>query len=64
MKDPDPDCRNCRHAYITYEAGTPYGCRAFGFKSARWPHLVVQESTTDPCGAFEPKPKPANKAKP
>ncbi|MFT7487511.1 MAG: hypothetical protein ACI9F9_003372 [Candidatus Paceibacteria bacterium] len=51
----EPDCRACRHAYITYEPKMPHGCRFFGFKSARLPHLVVKESDGKPCSGFEPK---------
>jgi len=61
VQDTDPDCRRCRHAFITYEAQKPYGCHAFGFKSARWPHLVVRESTQQPCGGFEAKPQPEDR---
>ena len=51
----EPECRRCQHAYITYESATPHGCRAFGFKSARPPSIVVLEASGQPCSGFEAK---------
>ncbi len=58
MSEGDPDCRGCRHHYVTYEAQWPHGCRAFEIKSARLPALVVRESSGQACASFEPRPKP------
>ena len=51
-----PDCRDCIHHYITWDASFPYGCRAMDFKSRRLPHLDVLESSGEQCLMFEPKP--------
>jgi hypothetical protein len=56
VKANEPLCRLCRHSYITYETGMPYGCKAFGFKSARICSLVVFESTGQDCSGFDPRP--------
>ncbi|MFZ5774486.1 MAG: uracil-DNA glycosylase [Thermodesulfobacteriota bacterium] len=52
-----PDCRACRHFYITHQPAHPYGCRAMGFISARLPASVVQENSGLPCQGFSPKPR-------
>jgi hypothetical protein len=48
-----PDCTECSHYFITHEAGVPYGCRKFGFKSARKPMLDVLEASGERCFGFE-----------
>jgi hypothetical protein len=55
-----PDCYRCRALYVTYEPARPYGCRAFGFHSARLPRDEVRLSTGAECQAFEPKPAASN----
>lgn len=52
-----PDCRNCQHYFITWDASFPCGCRAMEFKSKRLPHLDVLESSGAPCLKFELKPR-------
>jgi len=61
VTSPAPSCRGCRFHYITYEEEWPYGCRAFEFKSKRLPSLVVEESSGEPCRAFEPRPPEAGR---
>jgi hypothetical protein len=51
----EPDCLQCRHYYITWDASFPYGCRAMDFKSRRKPQLDVQESSGAPCLHFVPR---------
>ncbi|MCD4755061.1 MAG: uracil-DNA glycosylase [Deltaproteobacteria bacterium] len=45
-------CPQCRHYYITWDSAHPYGCKAYGFKSLRSPHIVVEESSGEPCKLF------------
>ncbi len=47
-----PDCLQCRHFFITYEAGRPRGCRAYGFKARRMPAQVVLASSGQRCRLF------------
>ena len=51
-----PNCMACRHFFITYEAGHPYGCRAMSFKSREMPSRAVQINSGMPCQAFSAKP--------
>jgi hypothetical protein len=60
----EPECRTCKHAYITYEASFPHGCRLFGFKSASPPSVVVFESTGQSCGGYEKRPTQGPASKP
>jgi len=59
-----PDCFRCRAFFVTYEPARPYGCRTFGFASARLPCDAVRLSSGRECAAFEaraeraPEPKP------
>ncbi|NLY27225.1 MAG: uracil-DNA glycosylase [Alcaligenaceae bacterium] len=46
------NCTLCAHYYITFDPARPYGCRAFGFKSARRPSLDVLRASGEPCQAF------------
>jgi len=56
MKDPkNIDCFQCRHFYITWEVNQPRGCKAFGFKTAQLPSVVVLEASGEPCLKFSPK---------
>jgi hypothetical protein len=54
-----PNCTACKHYYVTYETGRPYGCRAMGFKSKVSPAKVVYETSGMVCQLFEPKKKMA-----
>ncbi|HEB68347.1 MAG TPA: hypothetical protein ENI88_01870 [Desulfobulbus sp.] len=51
-----PDCLQCRHFFITYEAARPRGCRAYGFKSRQMPDRVVFASSGQKCRLFSPRP--------
>ena len=56
MNAPEPpDCRRCRHYFVTYDPALPHGCRAFEIKSAPLPTKVVLESSGEPCRGFERK---------
>ena len=52
---PTADCWQCRHHYITHDAGFPYGCQAMGFKSRRLPCLEVLAASGHPCLMFRRK---------
>ncbi|WP_084554140.1 hypothetical protein [Desulfopila aestuarii] len=62
MVETQPQCRNCKNYFITYDRAKPHGCRALGFKSQRLPSRVVFESSGIACQLFVPKPVPGGKA--
>ena len=47
------DCRKCVHFFVTWEKGTPYGCRAYGFKGPQIPSIVVKASSGENCSFFK-----------
>ena len=49
-----PNCLQCRHFIVTWDARFPRGCRVFGVKSRKLPSLVVFENTGRHCPTFEP----------
>jgi len=49
------NCRRCHYYYVTWEAKQPHGCKAYGFKSAQIPSMVVQRSSGSKCSLFTPK---------
>jgi len=51
-----PDCMRCRHLFITWQRGEPYGCRSFGFKSKRIPSMEAKLASGEQCLRFEAKP--------
>ena len=56
-----PVCVHCVHYFVTYEPGTPHGCRYFGMKSRMVPSLVVKNESGQHCAAFERKNPPKGK---
>lgn len=50
-----PNCWNCRHMGITYEAHQPYLCRAMGIKTRALPGIEVLKADGRPCQGFMPK---------
>ncbi|WP_294947210.1 uracil-DNA glycosylase [Sulfurivirga sp.] len=62
MSVQNPDCFQCRHFYVTWDATAPRGCRYFGFKTPLLPAQVVRSSSGQPCQAFEPRPAPQKSA--
>ena len=54
---PQPECRRCRHYFVTYDPPLPHGCRAFQIKSRALPSKVVLETSGEPCRGFEVKGK-------
>lgn len=51
-----PNCYKCQHFFVTYQPTMPYGCRAYSFKGAKLPALLVYESSGLLCQAFAAKP--------
>ncbi|MDR0549614.1 MAG: uracil-DNA glycosylase [Deltaproteobacteria bacterium] len=51
------DCRKCRHYFITWDAKTPHGCRAMGFKSQSSPYIQVFRISGQDCQCFSPRPR-------
>jgi len=51
----DPPCRECKHHYVTYQAQHPWGCRAYGIASARYPAIDVREASGEASQDFERK---------
>ncbi|WP_084221328.1 uracil-DNA glycosylase [Anoxybacillus thermarum] len=49
------NCYACKHFYVTWDAQMPRGCRAFGFKSAMLPSIVVKQSSGASCMKFVQK---------
>ncbi len=50
-----PNCTQCRHFFITYEKGTPYGCRLYQLKSRELPSVIVKMAGAGDCQGFAPK---------
>ena len=50
------NCRRCEYYFVTWEPSKPHGCRAYGFKSATIPSLVVFQSSGDACNLYKEKP--------
>jgi len=49
------NCRQCRHYFVTWENTKPHGCKAYGFKSAQIPSMVVFQSSGQACALFQQK---------
>ena len=50
-----PNCMECRHFAVTWEAALPYLCKVMGFKSQRLPSIEVLEADGQSCRAFVAK---------
>ncbi len=58
-----PNCRQCKHFYITFDQSMPYGCRKNQIKSKQLPSQVVKAANFgNECVAYEAK-KNINKEK-
>jgi len=51
----NPNCSQCRHFYITWNAKTPNGCRRFGIESKDKPSNIVAMAGLGDCQGFEAK---------
>jgi len=49
------NCRRCQYYYVTWEKSQPHGCKAYGFKSAQIPSMVVFKSSGSDCALFKEK---------
>lgn len=58
---PADACRTCRHFWVTWRPGYPYGCRAFQMVTAGMPLLHVRRDSGQDCLYFERRPPPAGK---
>ena len=47
--------QKCINYFVTWEAGKPHGCKAYGFKSKMIPSVVVKNSSGEDCKLFVPK---------
>lgn len=45
-------CKNCKHFHVTYNPNFPWGCRAFGFMSKKYPYLEVTNTSGMKCALF------------
>jgi len=50
-------CRKCKFFYVTWDPKSPYGCKAFNFKSKLMPSMEVFKSSGRSCLKFEEKKK-------
>ncbi len=48
-------CQKCTNYFVTWEAGKPHGCKAYGFKSKAIPSIVVKNSSGENCKLFVEK---------
>ncbi|MAF98126.1 MAG: hypothetical protein CMH26_05775 [Micavibrio sp.] len=59
-----PECRKCKHFFVTHDPRMPMGCRAYQVKSKQLPSIIVKQANngTD-CLGYEMKPhlKPKTK---
>lgn len=49
------NCRKCEYYFVTWEASKPHGCKAYGFKSAQIPSIVVFQNSGSDCAMFKEK---------
>jgi len=49
------NCRVCEYYFVTWEPNQPHGCKAYGFKSAKIPSMVVFQSSGIECSYFKKK---------
>jgi len=50
-------CLRCRHYFSTYDPQKPRGCHLYGFRSQRFPNLIVKAESGKDCAGFEEKNK-------
>lgn len=56
-----PNCKECRHFYITWNPQTPNGCRRFGIQCKDRPSQIVAMAGQGECQGFEEKKRPESK---
>lgn len=55
MNETPVNCLKCQYFYVTWEKRFPNGCRAYGFKSASRPNIMVKKSSGTACLKYQPK---------
>ena len=63
IKNYKEDCKNCKYLYVTYDKYYPWGCRAFGFKSKKYPYNEVYSISGMKCALFKLDNKKESKIK-
>lgn len=59
-----PNCRNCKHFFITYNQQTPNGCRIYQIQSKQLPSIIVKQANAGAdCIGHEAKPSKTAKSK-
>ena len=61
IKNYREDCKNCKYLYVTYDKFYPWGCKAFGFKSKKYPYNEVYSISGMKCALFKVNDKTENK---
>ena len=61
MKKNFEDCKLCNNLYVTYDPRFPWGCRAFGFKSKKYPYSEVHSISGMKCALFSSRIKKKKK---
>jgi hypothetical protein len=49
------NCKRCIYYYVTWQAATPHGCKAFGFVSKMIPSQQVRKDSGSICGMYQEK---------
>jgi hypothetical protein len=57
-----PNCKTCRHYFITYDPRSPNGCRRFNLKSRELPSVIVKMAGQGECHGHEEKPNKEKKS--
>ncbi|MFZ5944396.1 MAG: uracil-DNA glycosylase [Bacillota bacterium] len=51
----DINCLKCSYFYVTWDKKFPRGCKAYGFKTAKVPSVVVMQSSGTTCLYYKQK---------
>ncbi|MCA1026413.1 uracil-DNA glycosylase [Cytobacillus kochii] len=55
MPEKKVSCVKCKYFYVTWDQRFPRGCKAFGFKTKKWPSMEVHTASGQSCLRFEKK---------
>jgi len=50
-----PNCRDCKHYFVTWNQRTPNGCRRYGIESKENPSVIVHSAGMGDCQGYEAK---------
>ncbi len=56
-----PKCMKCKYFYSTFDPQVPRGCKAYNFKSHRFPSQIVKEQSGQECQMYEIREKKSKK---